>query len=112
MDMAGLWSDNIERGTRTNTRFRKVMYTDKNLQIVYMSVNPGESIPWETHKHASQFVRVESGQGVAMTRRRRVRLRDGKALVIPPNHRHMLKNTGTTPLKLYSMYSPPQHSPK
>jgi mannose-6-phosphate isomerase-like protein (cupin superfamily) len=107
--MPDLWSDNIERGTQRNKKFRKVMYTDKNLQIVYMSVNPRESIPWETHKNASQFVRVESGRGIVMTRRGRARLYAGKAFVIPPNRRHFVKNTGKNPLKLYSIYSPPQH---
>lgn len=105
-----VWSVNIEKSTLSNNYYRKVVYTDKNLQVVYMSLNMGESIPMETHPKTSQFVRIESGRGILKVRKKRIRLHDGKAFVIPPGILHLIYNTGNVPLKLYTIYTPPEHS--
>lgn len=109
--MSRIWAENIEKHTLANKAYRKVIYTDKNLQIVYMSLNKGESVPMETHKNVSQFVRIESGKGILVARKKRIRLHDGKAFVVPMKTPHLIYNTGKQPLKLYTIYSPPEHKP-
>lgn len=100
---------NIEKKTLSNASYRKVIYTDKHQQLVLMSLNVGEYLPRESHK-GTQFFRIEQGSGIAVIKSKRVRLTDGTILMIPPNTKHMLKNTSARyPLKLYSIYSPPQH---
>lgn len=99
---------NIERMTLRNTQYRKILYTDSYQQLVLMSVPPGGDIPWESHK-GSQFIRVESGRGTAEFLGKTHRLSDGVSVIIPPRTRHYVKNTGTDSLKLYAVYSPPEH---
>ena len=106
-----MFSTNIERVTIKNKNYRKVIYTDRFIQVVLMAIPPGETIPLESHK-GSQFIRVEKGSGSVRsgTKVPKVKiLKDGIAVVIPPNTKHIIKSTGKTPLKLYSIYSPPQH---
>lgn len=107
---------NIEKDTLKNNNYRKVVHTNKFQQIVLMSLIVGEDIPMESH-NGSQFFRIEKGSGSAVIEtpkgKKRVILRDGVVLVVPPNTRHSIKNTSKkTSLKLYSIYSPPQHPSK
>ena len=104
-----MFSINIEKATLRNNNYRKVLDTNKYQQLVLMSLNPGEDIPLESHD-GSQFFRIEKGRGVAEIDGKRVLLKDGTSLTVPKNTQHYIKNTSSTqPLKLYSIYSPPQH---
>ena len=109
---------NIEEETLKNTNFRKVLYTTKNLQLVIMSIEPKDNIPRELHKDHDQFIRIESGVGKAIITDESNKvieehdLKDGIAIIIPANTWHEIKNTDSSnPLKLYSLYSPPEHAP-
>ena len=106
----GVFSTNIERQTLSNNYYRKVIYTDSQLQVVLMSLRPDEDIPEETHD-GSQFIRVESGKGVVKYGNgKSKRLSDGIAITISAGTRHYIKNTSKTEeLKLYSVYKPPEH---
>lgn len=100
---------NIENTTKKNKHYRKVIYTDKFQQIALMSINVGESISQEKHS-GTQFFRVESGKGTGLINNKKILLSDGISLVVPYNTLHTITNTSKTlPLKLYTIYTPPQH---
>ena len=99
----------IEKLTINNTNYRKVLYTTKNTQLVLMSLKPGEEIGEETH-NGSQFLRFEAGQGKAVMGDKEVAVKDGSAVVVPQGMNHNIINTSSSEdLKLYALYSPPQH---
>jgi mannose-6-phosphate isomerase-like protein (cupin superfamily) len=99
----------IEKVTKENTNFRKVLYTAKNSQLVVMSLKPGEDIGEEVHE-LDQFIRVEKGQGKAILDGVEHKIEDDYAIVIPSGTRHNIVNTSKNEeLKLYSIYSPPEH---
>jgi mannose-6-phosphate isomerase-like protein (cupin superfamily) len=91
-----------------NSDFRQVLYTAKNCQLVLMALRPKEEIGAEVHK-LDQFFRVEDGTGEAVLDGVRTAIRSGFALVIPAGTNHNIINTGNTPLKLYTLYAPPNH---
>ncbi|MDD5751209.1 MAG: cupin domain-containing protein [Candidatus Peribacteraceae bacterium] len=99
---------NIEDATRENSFFRKVLYTAKHSQLVVMSLLPGEEIGEEVHA-LDQFIRIEEGTGKAILNGKESPLVDGSAVVIPSGVRHNIVNTGGQPMKLYTVYSPPEH---
>lgn len=100
---------NIEKASLENKNFRKVLYTAKNSQLVLMSLNPGDEIGEEVH-HLDQFIRVEAGTGSAILNGVKTEITDGSAIVIPEGCRHNIVNTSKTEeMKLYSIYSPPEH---
>jgi mannose-6-phosphate isomerase-like protein (cupin superfamily) len=100
---------NIEKQTLTNRLYHKIVHTTSEMQLVFMNLAPGEDIPWEKH-NGSQFIRIESGKGVVRFDDGYKRLSDGIAIIIPSNTNHYIKNTSDTEdLKLYSVYSPPEH---
>lgn len=99
---------NIERETLENTDYRRVLYTAKNSQLVLMNVRPGEEIGEEVH-HLDQFIRFESGEGKAILDGVEHAVKADDALVIPQGTRHNVINTGSEELKLYTVYSPPEH---
>lgn len=99
---------NIEATTRENTDYRRVLYTARHLQLVVMALGPGEEIGEETHE-LDQFIRVEDGAGEVTLDGVTHALATEGAVVIPAGTRHNVVNTGTTPLKLYSLYGPPEH---
>jgi mannose-6-phosphate isomerase-like protein (cupin superfamily) len=102
---------NIEQETLENENFRKVLYTDPLLQLVVMSLLPGEEIGEEVHE-LDQFIRVESGEGEAVLDGERQDIGDGSAIVIPKGTLHNIVNTSSDePLKLYTIYTPPDHRP-
>jgi mannose-6-phosphate isomerase-like protein (cupin superfamily) len=101
---------NIEKQTLRNKYYRKVIFTTKNMQLVLMSIPFGQDIGREKHRKTSQFIRVDSGRGLAVSGRKTHRLKDGDAVIIPPNRYHNIINTGKKPLQLYSIYTPPEHS--
>jgi mannose-6-phosphate isomerase-like protein (cupin superfamily) len=102
---------NIEKETLQNDNFRKVLHTAGNSQLVVMSLLPGEEIGDEIH-HLDQFIRLEAGKGKFVLDGREYEVAADWAVVIPAGTRHNVINTsGNEKLKLYSIYSPPEHPP-
>ena len=101
---------NIERDTLANDDYRRVLYTGPNTQLVLMTLQPGDEIGEETHEEHDQFIRVEAGAGVVLLDGERHTLSDGSAVVIPAGVRHNVFNMSVdAPLRLYTLYSPPEH---
>lgn len=106
---------NIEEATRQNENFRIALWTGNHLQLTLMSIKVGEDIGLEMHPNLDQFIRIEQGQGLVVMGDRkdrldfRARVRDDYAFIIPAGKWHNLINTGKKPIKLYSIYAPPQH---
>ncbi len=98
----------IENAARENSNFRKVLYTAKNSQLVVMSLNPGEDIGMEVHQ-LDQFIRVETGTGKAILDGVEHDLTDGFAVVVPAGTEHNIINSSGGTMKLYTVYSPPNH---
>jgi mannose-6-phosphate isomerase-like protein (cupin superfamily) len=105
--MQGFIKD-IESLAVKNEDFRRVLYTAKHCQLVLMALKPKEEIGAEVHT-LDQFFRVEEGSGVAVLDGVRTEIRAGFAVVVPAGANHNIINTGNTPLKLYTLYSPPNH---
>lgn len=99
----------IEHETENNTDFRRVLYTGKNLQLVLMSITPGESIGDETHEGHDQFFRIEKGKGEVWIDGHCSTIKGDDAIVVPAGARHNVVNTGDKPMKLYTIYAPPEH---
>lgn len=99
---------NIEHDTLENNDFRRVIYTAEHSQLVLMTLQPGEEIGVETHQ-LDQFLRIEAGTGTAILNGESVLVSDGSALVVPAGTEHNVVNSGTEPLRLYTIYSPPDH---
>lgn len=104
---------NLEKETKSNEDFRRVLYTGKHSQLVLMSLKPGEEIGLETHPHLDQFFRFEAGEGIVSIDGANHKVADGTAVIVPAGALHNVTNTSkTTPLKLYTIYSPPEHIDK
>lgn len=102
--------DNIETITQENSNFRKVLYTAHYSQLVVMSLLPNEDIGEETHG-VDQFLRIESGTGIAVLDGVEHAISDGFAVVVPAGTVHNIINTSSTEsLKLYSLYAPSHHA--
>lgn len=99
---------NIEDLAVKNGDFRRVLYTAKHSQLVLMSLKPQEEIGAEVHT-LDQFFRVEEGTGEAILDGVRTKIHSGFAVVVPSGANHNIINTGSVPLKLYTIYSPPNH---
>lgn len=100
---------NIEKDTRGNENFRKVLYTAKNSQLVLMALKPGEEIGEEVHT-LDQFIRIEEGEGKAILDGAEHKIENGFAVVVPAGTRHNIINSSSNKnLKLYTIYSPPEH---
>jgi mannose-6-phosphate isomerase-like protein (cupin superfamily) len=93
---------------KKNEEFRRVIYTAKHCQLVLMSLLPKEEIGAETHQ-LDQFFRVEEGTGEAMLDKVRTAIQPGFGILIPAGTNHNIINTGNVPMKLYSIYAPPNH---
>ena len=108
--MAG-YVTNIERDTLGNDDFRRVLCTGNLMQLVLMTLKPGEEIGAEVHEGHDQFIRVESGEGKVVLDGKEHKLTHGTAVVIPEGVDHNVINTSKTePLRLYTLYSPPEHA--
>jgi mannose-6-phosphate isomerase-like protein (cupin superfamily) len=105
--MKGFVQD-IEGLAIQNDEFRKVLYTAKSCQLVLMALKPREEIGAEIHK-LDQFFRVEDGIGEAILDGVLTPIRAGFAVLVPAGTKHNIINTGTEPLKLYTLYAPPNH---
>lgn len=106
--MTGYTAD-IETLTEENTAFRHVLYTGHHLQLVLMALKPGEDIGMETHKTHDQFFRMEKGRGEVEINGTRHKVKGGSAIIVPAGATHNLTNTGDKPLRLYTLYGPPNH---
>jgi mannose-6-phosphate isomerase-like protein (cupin superfamily) len=107
--MKGFVGD-IEDLAASNSDFRRVLYTGKNLQLVLMSLKPGEDIGEEVHRDRDQFFRIEDGEGEVLIDGHRSKVNGDDAVVVPAGARHNLINTGAKPLRLYTIYGPPEHA--
>jgi mannose-6-phosphate isomerase-like protein (cupin superfamily) len=109
------WIGDIERTTVENATFRTVVFTGEHTQLTVMRLAPGEDIGREVHPNLDQFIRVEQGAGRAELGSTEDRVdetydvEDDWAIVVPAGVWHNVVNTGTGELKLYSLYSPPEH---
>ena len=106
--MQGFVAD-IEKLTVENTDFRRVLYTGKYLQLVLMTLQPGEEIGAEVHEDHDQFFRIESGSGEVRIDGKATPIKDDDAVIVPAGARHNVVNTGDKPLTLYTLYGPPEH---
>ena len=106
---------NIARAARQNRYYRTALWTGKHLQVVLMSIAVGSDIGLEVHPRVDQFIRIEQGRGLVRMGERKDRLHversvsDGDAIMIPAGTWHNVINTGHVPLKLYTIYAPPEH---
>lgn len=105
--MKGFVQD-IEHLSVSNDKYRRVLYTARNMQLVLMSLLPGEEIGAEIHQ-VDQFFRVEEGSGEAVLNGARTPVQAGFAVLVPAGVNHNIINTGTATLKLYTLYAPPNH---
>ena len=101
--------DDIEKLTTENIDFRRVLYTSKKMQLVLMSLKPGEEIGEEVHHTRDQFFRVEEGNGAVFIDGVRHEIEDDDAVIVPAGAKHNVVNIGQDPLKLYTLYGPPEH---
>ena len=110
------WVGDIEAITLGNSTFRTVLFTGTNLQLTVMSLEPGEEIGLEMHDHRDQFIRVEDGTATVTLGPRQDKidithqLAGDWAVIVPGGTWHNVINTGETPLRLYSLYAPPEHA--
>lgn len=101
--------DDIEKLTEENADYRRVLYTARNMQLVLMALQPGEEIGEEVHDGGDQFFRVEKGQGEILIDGAAHKIKSDMAMIVPAGARHNVRNTGDEPLRLYTIYSPPEH---
>lgn len=101
--------DDIGRLTEENQHYRRVLYTGHHVQLVLMTLKPGEEIGEETHDDRDQFFRVEAGQGEIVIDGAKHRVAAEFAMIVPAGASHNVRNLGQDPLKLYTLYGPPEH---
>ena len=101
--------DDIEELSVNNDLYRKVLYTGKNLQLVLMTLQPGEEIGEEVHEGHDQFFRIEQGKGKVVIDGQTHAIEDDDAVIVPAGARHNVINSGDQPLRLYTIYGPPEH---
>lgn len=98
----------IEKETLENDYYRQILFTTSEMQLTVMSLDPGDVIPEEVHQ-GSQFIRVESGSAFVKVGEEQYILSDNDIIIIPAGISHFVESAGIKPLKLYSLYSPPEH---
>ncbi len=104
------YTDNIEDRTLENSNFRKVLYTGKFMQLVVMSLKPGEDIGEEVHDSVDQFFRIEKGEAKVVMNGEETLLTDDMVAIVPAGTLHNVINTSAdTELKLYTIYAPANH---
>ena len=109
------WVADVEKATLENTNFRTVLFTGEHTQLTVMSIEPGGEIGWEAHHDIDQFLRIEQGTGRVEFGSTEDRVEetheveDDWAIIIPAGVWHNVVNTGSEALKVYSLYSPPEH---
>lgn len=109
-DLLQIFHGDINGITEQNPYFRQVLATTPNMQLVVMSLAPQEDIGSEVHPYVTQFIRVEQGTGIAIMNNISYELYSGVAVIVPLGTQHNIINTSLTePMKLYTIYSPPNH---
>jgi len=103
------YHDDIEKQTTGNSDFRRVLYTGHHLQLVLMNLPAGCDIGSEVHEDRDQFFRFEEGSGQVDIDDNTYDVEDGSGIIVPAGARHNVRNTGDRPLKLYTLYGPPEH---
>ena len=106
------YHDDIEQQTVGNDDFRRVLYTGQHLQLVLMTLQPGEEIGAEVHEDRDQFFRFEEGTGVVDIDGRENLVEDDFAVIVPAGARHNVRNTSNAALRFYTLYGPPEHKDK
>ena len=101
--------EDIEHLTEANTDFRRVLYTGANLQLVLMALQPGDEIGEEVHSDRDQFFCIEAGEGQIWIDGVCNKVKADDGIIVPQGARHNVVNAGTEPLKLYTIYGPPEH---
>lgn len=101
--------DNLEQLTVSNTNYREVVHTTKNMQLVLMSIPYKEEIGTETHSDTTQFIKIEKGNGYVVIKNKTFDVSAGDSIVIPPKTKHNVVSLSKNGLKLYTIYSPPEH---
>ena len=101
--------DDIEKLTVGNSDFRRVIYTGGHLQLVLMTLQPGDEIGAEVHADRDQFFRFEKGNGKVDIDNHTYDVEDGSGVIVPAGARHNVRNTGDAQLMLYTLYGPPEH---
>jgi mannose-6-phosphate isomerase-like protein (cupin superfamily) len=102
------FNTNIENDTIKNNNFRKVLFTANNMQLVLMSLKPNEDIGEEIHEKVDQFFRIDEGSGEAIINNHKYKLENGSAIIVPAGSKHNVI-AGDEGIKLYTIYSPPNH---
>ena len=103
--------DDIEKETLENENFRKVLFTGPKMQLVLMTIQPGDDIGMEVHEEHDQFIRIEEGEAKVILNGEETVVEDDFAIVIPAGTEHNVVNISShEPLKLYTLYAPPEHS--
>lgn len=109
------WAFDIEAATLANESYRSANWTGQFMQLVFMTLKPGEEIDLEIHDGHDQFIRIEEGKALVLMGKEagnltwRQEVEDDWAILIPAGYWHQIKNTGTNDLKLYTLYGPPEH---
>ena len=103
------YCEDIEKATLENEDFRRVLYTGEHLQLVLMTLQPGDEIGEEVHPDRDQFFRIEEGEGAIDIDGHENRVEDDFAVIVPAGARHNVRNIGSRPLRLYTLYAPPEH---
>jgi len=103
------FATNIEKDVTENSNFRKVLYTGQHMQLVLMTLKPGEEIGEETHLKSDQFFRFESGTGKCTVNGTEYEVKAGDVLLVPSGSKHNVINTGADDLKMYTIYALPNH---
>jgi len=112
-ELEPFYSADIEKLTKDNEDYRRVIYTGMNQQFVLMSIPPSDNIKMEVHKNHDQFIRIEEGEGEAKIGITTYKLVDNTGIIVPAGVKHEITNTSNSkPLKLYTIYSPPEHPDK
>lgn len=106
--MKGFTGD-IEKLTEENDNFRQVLYTGQNIQLVLMAIQPGEDIGEEVHEDRDQFFRFERGSGEVLIDGVTNQVKADDGVIVPAGANHNIVNTGSEPLRLYTIYGPPEH---
>ena|SRR3972149_648746 len=108
--MVKAYATNIEKVTLRNKNYRRVLFTGKKIQLVVMSLNPKEDIPFEVHPKIDQFIRIESGSAEIFAGGKKNKLSDGDVIIIPAGTRHRVLNSSSSKkLKIYTIYATPEH---
>jgi mannose-6-phosphate isomerase-like protein (cupin superfamily) len=104
------FTTDIEKATEDNLDFRRVLFTGPHMQLVVMSLKPGEEIGWEVHDSVDQFFRIEGGQAQFQLENGHFDLQEDEVIIVPAGTKHNVVNTSEAEeLKLYTIYSPPNH---